>query len=100
MSSMQGEFNYSICHEDGVFVARCLDVEVASDGKTAPEALASSGSLLRGSQVRLTARCTVRGPRMNSPNVKLVPESGYKSARSGGSEPNKDSNLSQVIGQR
>lgn len=32
---------YEVFPDDGVFVARCLDVEVASDGATADEAVAN-----------------------------------------------------------
>jgi len=39
MDSM--EFTAAITHEDPWYVARCLDVEVASQGETAEEALAN-----------------------------------------------------------
>jgi predicted RNase H-like HicB family nuclease len=39
MNSM--EFTAAITHEDPWYVARCLDVEVASQGETAEEALAN-----------------------------------------------------------
>jgi predicted RNase H-like HicB family nuclease len=35
------EFTAAITHEDPWYVARCLDVEVASQGETAEEALAN-----------------------------------------------------------
>ena len=35
------EFTAAIAHEDPWYVARCLDVEVASQGETAEEALAN-----------------------------------------------------------
>lgn len=35
------DLNYVVSPEDGVFVARCLDVEVASDGPTEQEAVAN-----------------------------------------------------------
>ena len=35
------EFTAAITHEDPWYVARCLDVEVVSQGKTAEEALAN-----------------------------------------------------------
>lgn len=38
---MERKLNYVVLPEDGVFVARCLDVEVASDGPTEQEAVAS-----------------------------------------------------------
>lgn len=34
-------FRYSLKHEDGAYVARCLDVEVASDGDSVADALAN-----------------------------------------------------------
>ncbi|NTV11112.1 MAG: type II toxin-antitoxin system HicB family antitoxin [Zoogloea sp.] len=33
--------NYVVSIEDGVFIARCLDVEVTSDGSTEQEAVAN-----------------------------------------------------------
>ena len=41
MVSMERKLNYAVFPEDGVFVARCLDVEVASDVSTANEAVAN-----------------------------------------------------------
>lgn len=41
MGSMERKLNYVVSPEDGVFVARCLDVEVASDGPTEKEAVAN-----------------------------------------------------------
>ena len=41
MSPMERKLNYVVVQEEGVFVARCLDVEVASDGATEQEALAA-----------------------------------------------------------
>jgi|GEM_PF-2546583 predicted RNase H-like HicB family nuclease len=41
MASMERKLNYVVFPEDGVFVARCLDVEVASDGPTEQEAVAN-----------------------------------------------------------
>lgn len=35
------QLGYTVSPEDGVFVARCLDVEVASDGPTEAEAVAN-----------------------------------------------------------
>jgi predicted RNase H-like HicB family nuclease len=37
----QMEFTAAITHEDPWYVARCLDVEVASQGESAEEALAN-----------------------------------------------------------
>ena len=39
MGRMKRKLSYVAFSEDGVFVARCLDVEVASDGMTEMEAL-------------------------------------------------------------
>lgn len=39
MTAMERKLNYVVFPEDGVFVARCLDVEVASDGTTEQEAV-------------------------------------------------------------
>lgn len=39
MQSMERKLSYVVYPEDGVFVARCLDVEVASDGPTEDEAV-------------------------------------------------------------
>jgi predicted RNase H-like HicB family nuclease len=41
MVSMERKLKYVVFPEDGVFVARCLDVEVASDGPTENEAVAN-----------------------------------------------------------
>ena len=41
MASMERKLNYVIFPEEGVFVARCLDIEVASDGATEKEAIAN-----------------------------------------------------------
>lgn len=41
MSRMERKLSYVAFSEDGVFVARCLDVEVASDGPTEKEAIAN-----------------------------------------------------------
>ncbi|WP_435751889.1 type II toxin-antitoxin system HicB family antitoxin [Thauera sp. AutoDN2] len=38
---MEHELRYVVVPEDGVFVARCLDVEVASDGPTEHDAVAN-----------------------------------------------------------
>lgn len=38
---MKRKLSYVISEEGGVFVARCLDIEVASDGQTAQEAVAN-----------------------------------------------------------
>jgi predicted RNase H-like HicB family nuclease len=34
-------FTAAVTHEDGWFVARCLEIEIASQGKTTDEALAN-----------------------------------------------------------
>lgn len=41
MSTMERKFNYVVVQEEGAFVARCLDVEIASDGATEQEAIAA-----------------------------------------------------------
>lgn len=41
MGTMERKLKYVIFPEDDVFVARCLDVEVASDGATEEEAVAN-----------------------------------------------------------
>ena len=41
MASMERKLNYVIFPEEGVFVARCLDIEVASDSATEEEAIAN-----------------------------------------------------------
>ena len=41
MGRMERKLSYVAFSEDGVYVARCLDVEVASDGMTKKEALAN-----------------------------------------------------------
>ena len=41
------EFTAAITHEDPWYVARCLDVEVASQGETAEEALANLKEALK-----------------------------------------------------
>jgi predicted RNase H-like HicB family nuclease len=38
---MKQKLNYIVNEEDGVFVARCLDVEVTSEGDTHEEAIAN-----------------------------------------------------------
>ena len=39
MQNMERNLKYTVFSEDGAFVARCLDVEVASEGDTADEAV-------------------------------------------------------------
>lgn len=39
MNSMERKLHYVVFPEDGAFVARCLDVEVASEGDTREEAV-------------------------------------------------------------
>lgn len=39
MPNMERNLKYTVFAEDGAFVARCLDVEVASEGDTADEAV-------------------------------------------------------------
>lgn len=41
MVFMERKLRYVVFPDDGVFVARCLDVEVASDGRTELEAVAN-----------------------------------------------------------
>lgn len=41
MKLMERKLKYVVYPEDGVFVARCLDVEVTSDGPTEDEAVAN-----------------------------------------------------------
>lgn len=41
MHTMERKLNYVVFPDDGAFVARCLDVEVASDGSTEDEAVAN-----------------------------------------------------------
>jgi predicted RNase H-like HicB family nuclease len=41
MEYMERKLKYVVFPEDGVFVARCLDIEVTSDGSTAEEAVAN-----------------------------------------------------------
>lgn len=41
MSFAKRELNYILLEEDGMYVARCLDVEVTSDGQTEREAVAN-----------------------------------------------------------
>lgn len=41
MSSMERKLQCVVFPEDGAFVARCLDVEVASEGDTEQEALSN-----------------------------------------------------------
>lgn len=41
MAFMERKLNYVVFPEEGGFVARCLDVEVASDGPTEQEAVAN-----------------------------------------------------------
>jgi predicted RNase H-like HicB family nuclease len=41
MSSIERKLRYEIFPEEDSFVARCLDVEVASDGRTEEEAVAN-----------------------------------------------------------
>lgn len=41
MTRMERKLSYVIFADDGVFVARCLDVDVASDGPTEQEAVAN-----------------------------------------------------------
>lgn len=38
---MTGTFSASICKEDKWYIARCIEVDVASQGKTKDEALAN-----------------------------------------------------------
>jgi predicted RNase H-like HicB family nuclease len=41
MAGMERKLKYVVFHEDGAFVARCLDIEVASEGDTEAEAVAN-----------------------------------------------------------
>lgn len=41
MALMKRKLNYVVFPEDGMFVARCLDIEVASDGVTEEQAVAN-----------------------------------------------------------
>jgi predicted RNase H-like HicB family nuclease len=41
MSSMERKLKYVVFEDDGAFVARCLDIEVASDGDFKEEAVAN-----------------------------------------------------------
>lgn len=41
MVDMERKLKYVVFEEDGAFVARCLDVEVASEGDTEQEAVAN-----------------------------------------------------------
>ncbi|MFA7240309.1 MAG: type II toxin-antitoxin system HicB family antitoxin [Sulfuricellaceae bacterium] len=41
MTNMERKLKYMVFPEDGAFIARCLDVEVASEGDTEEEALAN-----------------------------------------------------------
>ena len=41
MKNMERNLKYTVFEEDGAFVARCLDVEVASEGDTQDEAVAN-----------------------------------------------------------
>jgi predicted RNase H-like HicB family nuclease len=41
MLNMKHNLKYTVFEEDGAFVARCLDVEVASEGDTKEEAVAN-----------------------------------------------------------
>ncbi len=41
MQAMDRKLNYVVFEEDGAFIARCLDVEVASEGDTSAEAIAN-----------------------------------------------------------
>jgi len=41
MANMERKLKYVVFEEDGAFVARCLDVEVASEGDTGQEAVAN-----------------------------------------------------------
>lgn len=59
MVRMERKLKYIALPEDGVFVARCLDPEVASDGPTVEEAVANLQEALElyfeGSEVTLVA---------------------------------------------
>lgn len=41
MQTMERKLSYVVFPENGVFVARCLDIEVASDGATQQKAVAN-----------------------------------------------------------
>lgn len=41
MTNMERKLKYVVFEEDGAFVARCLDVEVTSEGDTGQEAVAN-----------------------------------------------------------
>ncbi len=41
MANMERKLKYVVFEEDGAFVARCLDVEVASEGDTGQETMAN-----------------------------------------------------------
>jgi predicted RNase H-like HicB family nuclease len=41
MSSMERKLKYVVFEDDGAFVARCLDIEVASEGDSKEEAVAN-----------------------------------------------------------
>ena len=41
MIAMKRELSFVVFEEDGAFVARCLDVDVASEGDTKDEAIAN-----------------------------------------------------------
>lgn len=41
MAGMERNLKYVVFADDGAFVARCLDVEVASEGDTEAEAIAN-----------------------------------------------------------
>lgn len=41
MAALERKLKYAVFHEDGAFVARCLDIEVASEGDTEAEAVAN-----------------------------------------------------------
>ena len=41
MANMERKLKYVVFEEDGAFVARCLDVEVTSEGDTGQEAVAN-----------------------------------------------------------
>lgn len=38
---MATELNYTVDEEDGVFIARCVELEITSDGLTKEEAVAN-----------------------------------------------------------
>jgi predicted RNase H-like HicB family nuclease len=41
MSNMERKLKYVVFEDDGAFVARCLDIEVASEGDSKEEAVAN-----------------------------------------------------------